>query len=96
MDQPSSSTEIVTELTARGYKMDSSTNDRGVFFDAGGGDGEFRSYAVEVSGNAWVINQTAVSYKDGEESEEACVLGAFGMASEIADVIDEAEEGFGL
>jgi hypothetical protein len=91
---PLSSLQIVTELNARGYKMDSSTNDRGVFFDVGGGDGEFRSYAIEGSENGWSINQKAVSYEDGEEAEEESEIGTFSSAVEIADAIDEAEEEF--
>ena len=74
--------------------MDSSTNDRGVFFDVGGGDGEFRSYAIELSDTGWVINQRSVSYDDGEESEDDTELGTFSTSVEIADAIGDAEEEF--
>ena len=92
MTEPASSSEIVFKLQAAGYKIDPSTNDHGVFFDVGGGDGAFRSYAIELSRSGWSINQRAVSFEDGEDSEEESDLGIFSSATEITDAINEAEE----
>lgn len=86
------SEQIVAELTRRGYKIDPSTKSVGVFFDAGGGSGAFRSYAVEVVNDTWSINQKAVQFVDGEDEEEESDLGSFDSAVEIADAIDEAEK----
>jgi hypothetical protein len=92
MNQIASTADIIAELKQRGYeaKLDGSI----ITFDINPDTGICRSYTVEHVADKWQVNLSEVIFKgDEKDNEEQTDLGSFSSATEIANAIDEEENG---